>query len=131
MAAAAGARLPAVAHEFFRAEAHDPCLFVDLLRDADRLAPAARRMQVHLDHAGIGRHLDDGEARIVRRRVAIDVNGQLELRRRCLDRREDAKIIFQRADERHEHAEPAVARLDGERGAHDAVFGRRRWLRIA
>ena len=90
---------------------------VEALRDVDGLAPGARRMQVHLQHAGVGRHLDELEARIDRRRVAFDVHRQLELGGRRLDRRDDRDVILQRAGERHEHAQ-LFARLDRERGAH-------------
>ena len=48
--------------------------------------------------------------------------GVASFRGRRFDGGEDGEIIFKRADIRHEHAEPPVARLDGERGARDAVL---------
>ncbi len=57
----------------------------------------------------------------MRRAVAFDVDRQAGLLRRVLGSRDQFEIILQRLDRRHEHAEPAVARLDRKRGAHRAA----------
>src|SRR4051795_9774212 len=80
-------------------------------------------MQVHLDHAGVRRDPDDIEARIVRRWVALDVHWRCELCGSGLDGCENGEIVLESAEIRHEHTEPTIARLNRERGAHDAVFG--------
>jgi hypothetical protein len=63
--AAAGAEVPAVEPEFFRAEADAGGLLVDRRRDGDGLLPGGRRMHVDLDDAGVGCHLDASETGIV------------------------------------------------------------------
>ena len=126
VAAAAGADATPIAHELFGAEPRCARVFVDALRNLNEFAPASGGVQVHFDHAGVGRHLDDIEARIVRRRVTFDMHGRGELRGRGFDRREDSDVIFKCADIRHEHAQPPVARLDGESGTRDALARGRR-----
>ena len=69
--AAAGAGVPAVEHELLGAQPAEARLLVQRRRVVDQLAPAARGLHVHLDHAGIGRDLDLLEARVVRRRIAL------------------------------------------------------------
>ena len=83
-------------------------------------------MNVDLDDAGIGRHLDDVDARIGRRQIAFDVDRQAELRGGRLDGGEKLEIILEPLDRRHEHAKLAVARLDRERGAHRNAGERQR-----
>jgi hypothetical protein len=78
-------------------------------------------MDVHLDHAGSG-HADDVDARVVRRRIAFDLNGQIFLLRRRLDRGDQFQVILDLLDRRHEHTEPPVARLDRHGGANRAAF---------
>ena len=78
-------------------------------------------MDVDFDHAGIGRHLDDVDARIVRRRIAFDVHRRRQFGGRRFDRAQQFEIIGRGFGRRHEHAQPAVARLDRERRAHGTV----------
>jgi hypothetical protein len=75
-------------------------------------------MDVDLDDAGIGRHLDDVEARIARRLVALDVQREPGAPRRFLDRRNHRRVVFRVLERRHEHAELVVPHLDRQRGAH-------------
>ena len=121
MIAAAGADMPSVDHELVGAEPRLPRVLVERRGRLDRLPPAARRMDVDLDHAGIGRHLDHVEARIVRRRIAFDVNLRADLARGSFDGRDQRQIVFQPLDRRHEHAKDAVARLDRQRSADVAA----------
>ena len=78
-------------------------------------------MDVDLDDAGVGRDADDVEARVVRRGVALDMDRQADLLRGGLGGGDELEIVLERLDRRHEDAEPAVARLDRERGAHRAA----------
>ena len=80
-------------------------------------------MDIHLDHAGVGRHLDDIEARVDRRLITLDMQWQAGLLGRLLHRGEQFEIMFELFHRRHEHAERPVARLDGQRGAHAAFVG--------
>ena len=78
-------------------------------------------MHVDLDHAGIGRHLDHVDARIVRRRVTLDAHGLAAIACDRLDRAEQFEIILEPGRRRHEDAEHAVAQFDRERGADGAL----------
>ena len=78
--AAAGAGVAAVDHELVGAEAGESRFFVEAARDRHGLAPVRRRMDIDLDDAGIGRDLDDVEARIGRRRIAFDMHRQSRAR---------------------------------------------------
>ena len=119
--AAAGAGVAAVDHVFVGAEAALAGLLVDALGDRLAIVPVRRRMDVDLEHAGIGRDADHVEARIVRRGVAFDVDGQAEVLRGGFRGRDEFEIILDVLGRRHEDAEPPVAGLDAERGAHGAV----------
>ena len=81
-------------------------------------------MDVDLDDAGIGRHLDDLEPRVVRRRIAFDMQGKAELPGGRFDLRDQLEIVLELRHRRHEHAEHAVARLDRQRRAHRAFDDR-------
>ena len=69
--AAAGARMPAVEHEFLGAEPCLPRFLVQRFGRRHQLAPRGRRMDIHLDHAGIGRDVQHLHARIAWRRIAL------------------------------------------------------------
>ncbi len=118
MIAAAGAGVAAVDQKTVGAEADFGGVFVQAESDIDRLAPVLRRLNVDLDHAGIGRHLDHLDARIVRRPVALDMNRKLHFLGSRLDRRDQLEIVFDLLDRRHEHAQHAVAHLDRGCRAH-------------
>ena len=123
MVAAAGAGVAPVGQELVGAEPRQPRLLIERGRRRHGLAPGRGGMHVDLDHAGIGRHLDHVDARIVRRRVALDAHGLTAVARDRLDRAEQFEIILEAGRRRHEDAEHAVAQLDRERGAHRALGG--------
>ena len=95
MIAAAGAGVAAVDQKTVGAEPRLRGVLIQAEGDVDRLAPVLRRLDVDLDHAGIGRHLDDLDARIVRRRIAFDMNLQLHFFGGRLHRRDQFEIVFQ------------------------------------
>ena len=123
MVAAAGAGVPAVEHEFFRAEPRQPRLFVKRRRALDEFVPRFARVHVHLDHAGVGRDAEFVQARIFRRRFAFDDDGQTGFVRGRFDARDEIQIIFHPFDGRHENVQPSIARLDAERGANNPRRG--------
>ena len=126
MVAAAGADLPPVDQELAGVEARQPRLLVERFGDRHLLLPAAGGMDVDLDHAGVGRHLDHVQPRVVGRRVALDQHRQVDLGRRVLDRGHELGELLGTLGRRHEDAELAVARLDRQRGAHRAQLLARR-----
>ena len=121
--AAAGAGVAPVGHELVGAEPRLARVLVERGRRLHRLAPGRGGMDVDLDHAGIGRHLDAVDARIERRRVALDADRHVSLARDRFDCGEQLEIIVELRRRRHEDAQHAVARLDGERRAHRAFGG--------
>ncbi len=80
-------------------------------------------MDIDFDDAGVGRHFDAIDARIERRRITLDADGKLLFARDRFDRAEQFEIIVELRRRRHEDAQHAVARLDGQRGAHRAFGG--------
>ena len=118
MIAAAGSAMAAVDHELVGAEPRQMRLLVEAAGDGDGFVPRRRRMDVHLDDAGVRRHLDDAEPRIGRRLIAFDVHRQAELSRRRLDHGEELEIIGQGLQRGHEDAQASVPHLDAQRRAH-------------
>ena len=72
-------------------------------------------MHVDLDDAGIRRHVENPDARIARRRVALDHDRLPAFRRRGLDVGEELDVILEAHQRRHEHVEMAVAHFDAQR----------------
>ena len=120
--AAAGAGVAAVDQEAVGAEPDLGGVLVETEGDVDGLAPVLRRLDVDLDHAGIGRHLDHLDAGIERRRIALDMDLHLHLLGGRFDRRDQFEVILQLLHRRHEGAQDAVADLDRHRGAHAAAL---------
>ena len=118
MIAAAGAAMAAVDHELVGPEPRRCAILVDAAGDRDRFAPCGGRMDIHFDHARVGRDLDDAHAADLAAARSLRHGPAFELRRGRLDDGEQFEIIGEHFDRRHEHTQPSVARLDGERGAH-------------
>ncbi len=76
-------------------------------------------MDVHFDHAGVGRDAELLEARIDGRRVAFEAHRQFQVGRRRLDCGQQRDEIFQQRHRRQEDAEHAVAHFGTQRGVHD------------
>ncbi len=119
--AATGAGVLAVDHELVGAEAALARLVVDGVGDRDAVLPRGRGMDVDLDDARIGGDADDVHPRVVRGRVALDVDGEVHLLGGRLGGGDEVEIVLDALDRGHEHAEPTVAGLDGEGGADDAA----------
>ena len=75
-------------------------------------------MHVDLEHAGIGRDLDDAEARVEGRRVAFQADGLAGPGGGRLDGGDQGGVVRAVGERRQEHAEVPVARLDRQRRAH-------------
>ena len=76
MIAAARARAAPVGHEFTGGEPRPSRVLVKPRGVDHRLAPGFGGMDVHLDHARVGRDLNDVETRVDRRLITFDM--QLE-----------------------------------------------------
>ena len=119
--ATTGADMTAVEQELLGAEPRLVRLLVDARRDGDELLPARCGMDVDLDHAGIGRDLDDVQARVGRRRIALDMHLNFRALGALLDRSHERGEIEGVRERRQEYAQMPIARLDGECGTHRSV----------
>ena len=124
--AAAGAGVAAVDQELLGAETRLPRFLVERGRVLAQRRPARRRLQVDLDHAGVRRDLDVRQPRIVGRRLAFEDHRQAQRARGRFDRLDQIEVVLGGADRRQEHVQPALARLDAQRGPHDPGGGLRR-----
>ncbi len=117
--AAAGSRMPAVGHELLAAQIALGRGLIQILRVIDQLLPARGRMNIHLDHTRIRRHLQDLQACIARRRIAFEHHLHLQFSRRRFNRREQVEIVVEFGERRHEHMQ--------QRAAAAERFGFRLW----
>ena len=81
MVATAGSRLPSVDHIFGCAKPRLPGLLVNRLRGDNAFVPRRSGVDIHLDNAGIRRHADNIESRVMRRTVALDMHGKPQFAR--------------------------------------------------
>ena len=110
--AAARAGVPAIEHEFFRAEPRQSRLLVKRGRALNQFVPRFARVHVDLDDTRIGRDAEFIDARIARRRFAFDDDGQTGFVRGRFDAGNEIQIIFRPLHRRHENVQAPVARLD-------------------
>ncbi len=122
MIAAAGAGVAAIDKILVGAEANLGCVLVKAQGDIDGLAPACRRLDIDLDHAGIGCHLDHLDARVEWRRIALDMHLHLQFLGGRLHRGDQFQIILEFFHRRHECAQNAIADLDRHRRTHAAAL---------
>ena len=85
----------AVEHELLGAEAALTRFLVERLGDVRQLRPVARRMDVDLDHAGVGRDREAPQARVARRLVAFEQHRHRQLGRRRLDAGEQIDVVLE------------------------------------
>ncbi len=83
----------------------------------DQCVPARGRLDVDLDHAGIGSDLEDRDTGVIGRGVAFEDDRHGEMRSRVFDSGDQVKIVREVIDRRHEDEELALARLHAERRA--------------
>ncbi len=80
-------------------------------------AQLAAGLQVDLDHAGIGSHLEVIEAVVVGRGVAFQPDRERKLVCGLLDRRQQMQIVFDTPQRRHEDVQGSFAGFDADRCA--------------
>ena len=100
--AAAGAGVAAVEHEFFGAQTRLARQMVKLGGIFHQFPPRLGGMNIHFDHARVGRHFDHRNPRIEGRRVALDRDRHPKIGRRVLDRGDQVEIVAQKFDGRQE-----------------------------
>ena len=138
--AAARAGMAAVEHELLGGQARAVRRVVQELGVVDQFLPARCRVDVDLDHARVGRHLQDLQPRVTRRRVAFEHHLDAEFGGRGLDGGQQFQVILQVLQRRQEDIEHAalaamlllglravgalrVAHLDAQRGARQPAGG--------
>ena len=84
-------------------------------------------MDIDLDHAGIGRDLQQAEARVRGRRVTLQDHGLLQSGRDRLDLGDQFDKVFEPRERRQKDMEPARAGLDTKRGMDDLPIGALPW----
>jgi hypothetical protein len=83
-------------------------------------------MHVHLDHAGVRRDGERAQARIVRRRVALEPDGLPERSGDMLDRGGEVDPVLDVGHRRQEEVQTSAAGLDAERRANHLARTRHR-----
>ncbi len=124
-----------VEHELLGPQPAVGRLLVKRAGQLGHLAPAARRLHVHLQDARIGGDGQLLDAVVLRRLVALDAHRLLAFVRHVLDGRGQGQVFFQPLERRHEDVQDPVTRLHAQRGAdrargRTAPLGRANWLRL-
>jgi hypothetical protein len=102
--AAASADVAAVEGKLLGAEADGVRLLIDRRGDVDAVAPRGGWMDVDLDDARVGRHLDYAKAGIVGRGVAFEPDGLAQIGGGSLDGSDQHCIVDGVGERRQEHA---------------------------
>ncbi len=113
--AAAGSRVLSVEHELLGSQAGLASQIVKRGGVFHQFVPAGGGLDVHLNHAWIGRDFESRDTGIVGWRVAFDRHGHGEVRRRILDGGDQVKIVREVIDRGHEDEELRL-RAPGRKG---------------
>ena len=108
--AAPGAGVATIEHEFFARQASAVRGFVQKLGVVDQLGPVVRGVDVDLDHTRVGRDLQELQARVARRRVALQNDLQLQRGGCGFDVGEQSQVVLQTRQWRHEDVDDAAGR---------------------
>ena len=108
MVTAAGAGVAAIGHEFFCGQARLESGLVQKLGVRHQFAPVVRGVDVDFDDAGIGRDLQEFQARIERWRVAFHHDAHLQFAGCGLHGGDQIQIILHIFQWRHEDVEHAL-----------------------
>ena len=106
--AAAGAGVAAVGHELFGRQAGLKRGLVQKFGVFHHLRPVVGGVDVDLDDTGVGRYLQELEARVARGRVAFHHDLDAQLACRGLYSGDQVQVIFQARQRRHEYIEHAA-----------------------
>ncbi len=120
MGAAACSGMAAVDHELVGAEPAGARVVIDSRGDGHRLAPVAGRLDIHLDHSRVRRHLEHGQAGVVRGRIAFDPDRRAF--RRCVQMGHKLQVVLQPGERGHEDIEPVAPGLHRQGRPHNRRF---------
>jgi hypothetical protein len=110
--AAAGAGMAAVGHELLGRQARFKRGLVQELGVLHQFAPVVRGVDVDLDHARIGRDLQQLQAGVARRRVALQHDLHAQGFGRGLDGGQQVQVVLQPRQRWHEDVEHTVLAAD-------------------
>ena len=103
-----GAGVAAIGHELLGRQARLPRGLVQKLGVLHQLLPVAGGVDVHLDHAGVGRHGQHFQARIAWWRVAFEHDLYAQFFGCSLDGGQQVQVVLQARQRGHEDVEHAV-----------------------
>ena len=126
MVAAAGAGMATIEHKFLGREARLTGAVVERGAELYQFVPARRGMHIDFDDAGVGCDLEQRQARVARRLVTFDHDRYLQLCGARFDGVDQFDVVGQVSQRRQEYMQARVADFRTQRGAHQAVFDRRR-----
>ena len=116
---AAGAAVASVYHELLGTQAACVCGVVEEGGAGYHVVPRAIGLDVHLEHAGVGRDAQHLQSRVTRRLVAFEHHRVAAVGRGGLDRGHQFQVVLQRRQRRHEQIHDAVPHLGAQRGTGD------------
>ena len=139
MVATAGASVATIGHELLGTQTRLKRGVVQELGVVNQLLPAGDGMDIDLDDAWIGCHLQQFQTRVARWRVTFDDNFHPQLPRSGLNGNQQVKVVLDLLQRRHEHVDHTVlftnclgfgaigaariTHLNTQRGAGDPVGG--------
>ncbi len=114
MVAATCTAVATIQHEFFGAQSGQACLFVQSGRVVHQLLPAAGRVDIHLDNAGVRCDQQFLQAGITRRLIALDAHRQLEFGRSVFDMVDQVYVMFQMTDRWQEQVQTSLTGFNAQ-----------------
>ena len=122
--APAGAGVPTVYLEFLGRQPHLPRLFVERGGELAQGSPGRCGVDVHFQHARIGRQFELHEAGIGKRWVAFQANRLRQRRRRAFHHAREFEIGLGRGQGREKHVQDPLPRLHTKCRASEPCGGR-------
>ena len=119
--AAAGASVAAIEHEFLGGQARQPGLLVQRGGGCHQAFPVGGRVDIDLDHAGIGRDQQLLQARVPRRFVTLNNKRHFQRGRGVLYRRYQLDVVFQILQRWDKGVQATAADLQAQGRAHNSL----------
>ncbi len=96
---------------------------VESFGDVDQFGPVGHRLEIDFDDARVRRDLEDLNAVVIRRRIALDADGEAQFLSGLLDGGNQVEVVLDVGGRGHEDVEHAVAGLRADGGADDIAVG--------